>query len=377
MTMNNSWLKFLIPRARVKVDTLADVALLRAQNVKIYSMSSTDDGYIITVRHDETHGLPVVGSQSIYGFILKFALPVAVVWASLLGLLQFITIDYEIRGNLSPEDVQMVDNHMKAHFMHLGPFAFLRSDNQVLSHDLKNVFHDYIWIDVQSKGSRLVIDIFDTQMIDMESTTQDVDTIYARASGEITDIDVTGCLVLVEPQQVVRKGEALISCYTPTGYADEVAPIASVASGSIYANVWYEVEIEFAREYAVQMLTSNSQRTWFLNFGEHQLRVWGQDVVFEQFEARSRIYNPLDVFNISTISLERVHYYEKSDIMLSNEIEQIRLTSDRLVEEQLRNLIEGEFEVVNLKHLSLDESDEMVRLVYHATVREDIADIAK
>lgn len=371
--MNNGWLKFLIPRVRVKVDSLADVARMRAERVKIYGIRSTDDGYIVTVRRDTSHGLSIVGRQSIYGFILKFVLPVAFVWLCLLIAVQIITIDYEIRGNLSPEDVVMVDHHIESHFMHVGPFAFLRSDNEALTRDLQTVFHDYIWINVESQGSRLVIDIFDTQMIDTESATEDVDTIYARVSGEITHIDVIGCLVLVEPRQVVRKGEPLISCYTPTGYAGEVAPIASEAAGSIYANVWYEVEIQFPREYAVRMLTSNSQSSWFLNFGERRVHVWGGDASFEEFEERSRVFNPLDVFNISSISLERVHYYEKSDIMLSNEIEQIRATSDILVEEQLMDLIEGEFEVVNLEFLTLDESDEMVRLVYHATVKEDIA----
>lgn len=371
--MNNGWLKFLIPRVQVKVDSLTDVTRLRAQNVKIYGMRSTDDGYIITVRRDAMLDLSIVGHQSIYGFLLRFAIPVAIVWSCLLVLLQFITIDYEIRGNLSAEDVIMVDNYIESHFRHLGPFAFLRSDNETLIQDLQTVFHDYIWIDVESHGSRLMIDIFDTQIIDSQTEAQEVDTIYARVSGEITDIEVTGCLVLVEPHQVVRKGDALISCYTPTGYAGEVAPIASVASGSIYANVWYEVEIEFPREYAVGLLTSNSQSSWFLNFGEHRIQVWGGETTFEAFEERSRVFNPLDVFNISTISLEQVHYYEKSDIMINNEIEQIRATSDNLIEEQLRNLIEGEFEVVNLELLMLDESDEMVRLVYHATVREDIA----
>jgi len=180
-------------------------------------------------------------------------------------------------------------------------------------------------------------------------------------------------LVLVELSQVVRKGEPLISCYTPTGYAGEVVPITSDAVGSIYANVWYEVEIEFPREYAVRLLTSNSQQAWFLNFGEHHVRLWGNDVTFEAFEERHRVFNPLDAFNVSAISLERVHYYEKSDIILNNEIEQIRAASDVLVQGEFARLIEGEFEVVDLVFLELDESEDTVRLVYHATILEDIA----
>ena len=371
--MNNGWLKFLVPKVWVKVETLADVARMRADHVKIYGIRRTEDGYIVSIRRDTNHGLPVVGRQSIYGFLLSFALPIAFVWAMLLVAIQFITIDYEIRGNLTPEDVQMVDAHIASHFMHIGPFAFLRTGNEALVEDLHTVFHDYIWINAKSYGSRLMIDIFDTQMIDTSSEDEQVDTLYAKASGVVTHIDVTGCLVLVEPNQVVHKGDPLISCFTPTGWSEEVAPIDSVATGSIYANVWYEVEIKFPREYTAQILTTNSSSAWFLNIGERKVNLWGRSVDFEDFEMRSRVYNPLDIFNLSPISLERVHYYEKSDIILNNEVDYIRTLSDQLVENELTELIEGEFEVVNLEFLALDESDEMVRLVYHATVTEDIA----
>ena len=371
--MANGWLKFLVPKVWVKVESLADVTRMRASQVKIYGIRCVEDGYIVSVRRDAAHHLPIVGRQSIYGFLLSFVLPVVLVWGLLLMAVEWVTIDYEIRGNLSPEDVLLVDQQMEAHFIYIGPFAFLRSDHQALTHALHTIFHDYIWIDVERHGSRLVIDIFDTQMMAADSASEHVDTIYARVSGEITDIEVTGCLVLVEPYQVVRKGEPLISCYTPTGFGTEMTPIASKASGSIYANVWYEVKIEFPREYGVSMVTNNSKSVWFLNLGNSSIHVWGDQVDFEDFETRSRVFNPLALFNVSPISLEQVHYYEKSDIMLSNEIEQIRATSDRLVKTQLAALIEGDFEVVNLEFLMLDESDELVRLIYHATVREDIA----
>ncbi|MCL2559967.1 MAG: sporulation protein YqfD [Turicibacter sp.] len=371
--MNNGWLKFLVPRVRVKVETLADVSRLRAERVKIYGVERIEGGYLVTVRHDSTHGLPVVGQQSIYGFLLRFAAPTALIWASLLIALPFITVDYEVRGNLPPEEVVMVTEHIAPYFFHIGPFSFFRSNAESLTQSLQTVFHDYIWIDIESHGSRLVIDIFDTQVVERAAEAEQIETIYARSSGEIVHIDVTGCLVLVELEQIVRQGEPLISCYTPTGFGTDVAPIDGVAAGAVYAHVWYEIEIEFPREYAFSMVTSNSRSAWFLNVGETRLNVWGEEAPFDEFEVRQRVFNPLGAFNFSPISLERVHYYEKSDIILNNEIEQIRAASDVLVQGEFARLIEGEFEVVDLVFLELDESEDTVRLVYHATILEDIA----
>ena len=371
--MNNGWLQFLIPKIQIHVDSLADIAHIRADKIRIYRVKPTKDGYTVTVRRGAIGEGSIIGRQSIYSALAKFVLPVAFVWAMLLVAIQFITIDYEVRGNLVHEDVQMVTELIEPHFMTIGPFAFFRSNQNELVADIAAVFHDYIWIDVQTVGSRLFIDIFDTQVTDPLQASEQVDTIYARASGVVAEVDAKGCRVLVEIDQVVHVGDALITCYTPTGFGTELAPIEGVASGSVYAHVWYEVEIEFPREYAVRIVTGSSRSNLFLNLGNTRFRVWGTSIDFEAFDERNQIFNPLAIFNIAPITLERVHYYEKNDIIITNEVELIRGRADDLVEAQLSELITSEFKLVELQFLTLEETDGVVRMTYHATVREDIA----
>lgn len=371
--MNNGWLQFLIPKEKLHIDNLADIARFRAEKVRIYGVKREKEGYIITVQRGAVHGASVVGHQSIYSILSRFVLPVTVVWAILLISIQFITIDYEIRGNLVYEDVQIVRELIDPHFMNFGPFAFFRGNNDELIAEIATAFHDYVWIDVLTIGSRLFIDIFDTQTIDSLTEDAQIDTIYARASGVVTGVDATGCRVLVEIDQVVHIGDALITCYTPTGFGEEIAPILANAAGSVYAHVWYEVEIEFPREYAVRILSTSSRSELFLNVGTTRIRVWGVAPDFDDFDERSRVFNPLSIFNVEAITFERVHYYEKNDIILTNEVEMVRKRADYLVEAQLSELITGEFELVDLVFLTLEESADMVRMIYHATVLEDIA----
>jgi len=386
MQVNNSWLQFLIPKIQIKVNNLSEVSRLRAEKVKIYRVKRVEKGYLITISRgnenrisDRTFDeeISVVGHQSIYTPLFKFALPVAFLWVMLLVAIQFVTIDYEVRGNLTHEDIHFVNNLIEPHFINMGPFAFFRGDNDALAQELASAFHDYIWIDIQTVGSRLFIDIFDTQITKTSEGHPLVDTLYARASGVVTDITVHGCRVLVEIDQVVYFGDALITCYTPTGFAEEIAPIEGYASGTVRADVWYEVNIEFPREYAVRMATGSSRSNLFLNFRtrntQNQLRIWGKEVPYENFDTRNRLFNPLAIFNISPITLERVHYYEKSDIILKNEVENIRKRADILVENQLKELISGEFELIDLQFLSLEETEDMVQMIYHATINENIA----
>lgn len=371
--MNNNWLQLLIPKVKIHVNDLSEIAHLRAEKVQIYQVKRVDKGYIITIRRGALQNTEVIGHQSIYRTIGKFILPVALVWSLLLVAIQFITIDYEIRGNLIPEEVALVGEIIEPHFLQVGPLAFFRSNNDELVDNIATAFHDYIWIDIQVVGSRLVINIFDTQVTEPESSGKQIDTIYARVSGVVTEVNAKGCRVLVEIDQVVDIGEPLISCYTPTGFGTDFAPIEGSATGIVYANVWYEISIEFPREYAVRMVTGSGHSNLFLNFGNTRIRVWGTAVDYTDFSERNSIFNPLSLFNIAPITLERVHYYEKSDIILTNEIEAVRAQADELIEGQLAHRLDGDFELLELEFLNLIESNDMVRLVYLATVRENIA----
>ena len=371
--MSNSWLQILIPKVQIQVNSLSEISQIRAQKIPIYRVKRNEDGYIITIRRGIHNEAPVVKNQSIYGALAKFVIPVVFIWTMLLVAVEFVTIDYEVRGNLVYEDIQMVNALIEPHFFKIGTFSFFRGDDQALITEIATAFHDYIWIDIQTVGSRLFIDIFDTQVTEKEGNISLADTLYARVSGMVTNINATGCRVLVEIDQVVHIGDPLITCYTPTGFGTDVAPIEAVASGSVYAHVWYEVAIEFPREYGVRMVTGSSHSNLFVNFRDYQLRIWGTEVSFAEFDTRNNIFNPLEIFNLAPITFERVHYYEKSDIILTNEIELIRKRADSLVKTQLSQLMENDFELIELSFLSLEEEDGTVKMNYHATILEDIA----
>ena len=371
--MNNSWLQILIPKVKLQVSSLSEVARLRSEKVRMYRVKQIDDGYLVTVARGCYENGEIVGHDSIYRGIIKFIMPVALVWSLLLVTIQFVTIDYEIRGNLPQEEIIMVSEVIAPHFLQVGPLAFFRSNNDDLTANIVAAFHDYIWIDIQVAGSRLVINIFDTQVNNQEEQNEQVETIYARVSGVVTKVTASGCRVLVEVNQIVDVGESLISCYTPTGFGTDFAPILSSASGVVYANVWYEITIEFPREYLVKMVTGSSHSNLFVNFGQSRIRVWGTNVDFDDYQERNRIFNPLTFLNIAPITLERVHYYEKSDIILINEIESVRAQADDLIKGQLSQRLVGDFTLLELELLSLVENETTVQLIYLATVEENIA----
>jgi len=370
--MNNGWLQVLIPKEHIKIESLSELTDLRTRGLRIYRIHREEDGYVVTVRKGSLQEMEAVSGKSIYPGIRLFILPVTLTWLALLLVVNFLTIDYEVRGNLPIEEVNQVEALLVDHFHHLGPFSFPRTNPDDLVSQLEEIFHAYIWIDVKSEGTMLVISIYDTQVTEREVDPVVTDTLYATSTGVVTLVEVSACRPLVEVGQVVRVGDPLITCYTPTGFGEELAPIEGIAHGAIYAHVWYEMEIEFPREYVARLLTSNSQTQWFLNIGEYRLNMWGQTPDFEEVEARSTTFNPLGIFDVAPVTLERVQSYEKRDIIVANEVEQIQEASYGLAMRQLEVVMSGDFELIALQFLRLEEKDDNVRLIYHVTVEKDI-----
>jgi len=378
--MNNRWLGLFIPKVEILIPTLAEIKQIRAKKVIIYRMRAHEDGFLVLVGRNHTEGYEMSRRYSIYPAIFTFILPLMVVWTLFTVLNAKVTIGYEVRGNLNEEKLKEVQTILKPHFREIGPFSFVRNPVDEIVGQLKENFHEYIWIDINQKGSNLVIDIYDTSHFDQVERLEVSETIYATRSGVVTKIDAKSCLVLVEPNQLVKAGDPLITCFTPTGFGTEFAPIDGEARGDVFAEVWYEVVLNFEREYLETMLTSNVDRQWFVNIGAQgasSLRIWGADTEFEDYERRTTVYNPLFFLKNSPLTFENVHYYEKRDIIMVNEIEQISDNIEILVRRELDARCENSpacaLSIINLEPIEVVDVDGMVTIRYHATLLENIA----
>ena len=375
--MNNRWLGLFIPKVEILVQTLAEVRQIRAKKIVIYRVKAHEDGFLVLIERSQAESYEISRSYSIYPAIFTFILPLMVVWTFFTVLNANVTIGYEIRGNLNEESLKEVQTILTSHFRKMGPFSFVKSPVDEMVDQLKENFHEYIWIDINQEGSNLVIDIYDTSHFDKKEMLEASETIYATRSGVITKIDAKSCLVLVELNQLVKAGEPLITCFTPTGFGTEFVPIEGYARGDVLAEVWYEVVLNFEREYLETMLTSNVDRQWFINIGGFRLRIWGANTDFEDYEKRSTIHNLLFFLNNSPLTFESVHYYEKRDIIMINEVDQISDNIEILVRKELDARCEDnqacDLEIINLEPIEVVDVEGVVTVRYHATMLENIA----
>ena len=371
--MNNRWLSFLIVKVQILVSGVAEINHLRSQGVVIYQLKKHPEGYLVTVRKGAVKAYPIVRYHSIYPLLLRFIVPMLGASFFLIMLMRHYTIGYQIEGNFNAEMTQELEALLEPHFRTIGPYKFLRSDLLTIEEQLEEYYNEYVWFEVTQEGSDIIIEIYSVKTEAGADEIKYGDTLYARRSGVIKQIDAKSCRVVVEVNQLVKAGDPLITCYVLQPFTNEMIPIEGVARGTVLAEVWYEASIQFPKQYVEQMLTTRIKRHFVLNIGNFQLEFPTRELPFADYERRITTYDPFFFMNRSLFFLERIHYYEKRDIIKLNEIEAIKNNIHILIKNELTNQSHEGFTIENLEIISIEEIDNEVTLRYHVTILENIA----
>jgi len=121
------------------------------------------------------------------------------------------------------------------------------------------------------------------------------------------------------------------------------------------------------------MLTTRIQRQFILNIGSWQFKFPSKDPEFKNYEASIKTYDPFFFMEQSPLFIEKIQYYEKSDIMKLNDLEEIKNNVYVLIKNEFNDQTNQEFEVANLEIISMYEKDNETILRYHVTILENIA----
>lgn len=377
--MNNSWLKFLIIKQRLLVPSMGEVNLLRRHKVPIYHLKKHPDGYLVTVRKGSEHVLgdafEYAGTQSIYPFIIRFCLPILAVFFLVSILMQDHTIGYRVEGNLNPREEQELASLLSPHFNPIGPFNLLETSLEDIEASLREHFSEFTHIDVYRRGMNVVVAIFEAPLPGNDRDDPMSSVLTARRTGEIRKIEAESCRVVVEVGQVVKVGDHLVECsvLSPDG-SMEVIWHDGVASGKVWAHTQYEATIEFPREFVTQMLTTRTQRQFILNVGNYTMTFPASELEFEVFETSVRRFDPFFFLNRSPLFLERIQYYEKSDIIRVNDVEGIQRNVEALIRNEFISGSPDGFEIAEVLLISeTDKGEQGIKLKYLVTILENIA----
>ena len=374
--MKNSWVAVFIPKIEILVPSISVVTELRRRGVVIYRVRSHEEGVIVLISsaHKELLEIyPLIRRQSIYGVLLKLILPVFSVVIALMILMGMFTINYEIKGNLTENEVKDLDELLDEHFYNVGPFAFLKTSEEAISTTLQEHFNEFVWTNVYKRGTDIVIDLYDIEGVSDDELFGLTDTLYAKRSGVVQDYVVDTCRVLVARNQFVEMGDPLVTCYVEHPYTTELIEMDETPSGEVYADTWYEVTIRAQKKYEEETFTTDTTTRYTLQLGDYSLTLPFDDIPYEAFDVTAKTLDPFFFMKESPLYLQKQKYYEKRDIIKENTYEDILANLEVLVEQAFVNYTDSDFVIKEMTILSEEETEDELIFRCHLTVYENIA----
>ncbi|MGL4335342.1 MAG: sporulation protein YqfD [Turicibacter sp.] len=374
--MKNKWLNIFISKIEILIPTMYEVSELRRQGIQIYSVKKHEDGFLVVIAKQNGHQLkvyPVRRVISIYPAFIKIGLPVIILSMVLMVFMNNMTIGYKINGNLTHQELDDLNEILEPHFFNVGPFAFLKTDIELINAELHTYYNEFVWINIYQKGTDIVFDVYDMPGIPQEEKAFYSDTLFAKKSGVIDHYIVESCRVLVELNQVVKVGDPLVTCYVEQPYTNEVIPLDKVPVGEVWADTWYEVNVTAQKNYSVETFTTKKEQFYSLHLAGVEITFPFKEPSFEKYELVTKELNPFFFLENSPFYIEKKQYYEKSDIINTNTYEEIKANLPVLIENSFKQEIDGEFIVKDLEILIEEETDNEVIFKCLLTVNENIA----
>lgn len=199
----------------------------------------------------------------------------------------------DIKGiNQVPEDV--VRTILKQEGVYQGQLKAKLPDTERLKERLLARIPESSWVGLQVSGTRILVTIVEKKQVEkMQDELPSYGPVHlvAKKGAMITDLNVEKGNPLVGVNDVVEKGETLVSgiygeSTEPSAEKKSPAPSRKVvgAKGKVYGEVWYDAEIEVPLLQQKKVLTGVRDKSSLPYIGKWIMRMPFQQPAFTKFE---------------------------------------------------------------------------------------------
>lgn len=153
-------------------------------------------------------------------------------------------------------------------------------NKEKIKEEILSKYNDTIeWIEITDIGTK-----YEVQIVERKKPINNINTEYtnivASKSGVIKKIYAEDGMKVVDVNTYVNKGEVVISGAIKKD--DEVKTFVT-AKGKVYAEVWYNVNIEFPLKYTEKKYTNNKKKSFYIKIGNKYI----SNKRFDNFERKT------------------------------------------------------------------------------------------
>ena len=235
-----------------------------------------------------------------------------------------------------------------------------------IKEDLLNNYKDKIeWIEIESKGTKYIVRI-ELRELKKEKEEEKIQDIVATKDGVIKKITAINGASIVNINDCVKKDDVLISGDIKLN--EEVKARVS-AKGSIYAEVWYTVKVEYPFHYREEKETGRTKNIFVLKFLDKYLELTLNKFKNKKIEEKT-------IFSYFPFSLVK---QKQKEINLIDEVYTIDEVVDKALDKakkQIESKLRKDEYIINQKILLINTKNSKIIIEVFFSVYENIG-IAK
>lgn len=264
--------------------------------------------------------------------------------------------------------IELVGNELNKNGLKKYTFKKKYKDIKKIEDKILNDNKDKLeWISIDIIGTKYVVRI-EERKIKNENNDNIYQDIVASKSGVIKKIIALSGEKKYETDNFVSKGDTIIKG-SITKPNNEV--ILTHASGLVYAEVWYQISVEYPYQYKEEILTGNKKNIYYLKFINKRLELFNFKK-YKNFQKEPKIllYN-----NILPISLVKEKQYEVNIIDEIYTTEEVINKAITLAETRLMSSNKKIDKIDKVSIIKKEEYDSKIKLDLFISVIEEIGEV--
>ena len=264
--------------------------------------------------------------------------------------------------------IELVSNELNKNGLKKYTFKKKYKDIKKIEDKILNDNKDKLeWISIDIIGTKYVVRI-EERKIKNENNDNIYQDIVASKSGVIKKIIALSGEKKCEIDNFVSKGDTIIKG-SITKPNNEI--ILTHASGLVYAEVWYQISVEYPYQYKEEILTGNKKNIYYLKFINKRLELFNFKK-YKNFQKEPKIllYN-----NIIPISLVKEKQYEVNIIDEIYTTEEVINKAITLAESKLMSSNKKIDKIDKVSIIKKEEYGSKIKLDLFISVIEEIGEI--
>lgn len=264
--------------------------------------------------------------------------------------------------------IELVGNELNKNGLKKYTFKKKYKDIKKIEDKILNDNKDKLeWISIEIVGTKYVVRI-EERKIKNENNDNIYQDIVASKSGVIKKIIALSGEKKYEIDNFVSKGDTIIKG-SITKPNNEV--ILTHANGLVYAEVWYQISVEYPYQYKEEILTGNKKNIYYLKFINKRLELFNFKK-YKNFQKEPKIllYN-----NILPISLVKEKQYEVNIIDEIYTTEEVINKAITLAESRLMSSNKKIDKIERVSIIKKEEYDSKIKLDLFISVIEEIGEV--